>query len=248
MSRLRQVRLYNTLSPGLVRCGRGRNRDALKTAAGPNGALRRLIDYVQMTGNSETALHGQMAVVTGSGGGIGAAIARRLAPMGALTFLCGRRRSPLQGTAETILKSGGQAEVAECDVTNLSSVEALAALVERKSGRADILVNNAGVGSFAGPLHQMPPAFLGAGHEYESARRVLLHAQLLTHDDSRPQRAHREHFFPGGKECAAQWGRICRLQMGAQRPELFGRGGVARLQHPGIGGLSGIGAHRSQSA
>jgi len=31
-------------------------------------------------------------------------------------------------------------------------------LVERKSGRADILVNNAGVGSFASPLHQMPPA------------------------------------------------------------------------------------------
>ncbi len=42
-------------------------------------------------------------------------------------------------------------------MTDLASVEALAALVERKSGRADILVNNAGVGSFAGPLHQMSP-------------------------------------------------------------------------------------------
>src|SRR5882724_7905144 len=111
-----------------------------------------------MASATESSLHGQVAIVTGSGGGIGAAIAGRLARMGALTFLCGRRRAPLQGTAAAIVKAGGQAEVAECDVTDLGSVEALAALVERTSGRADILVNNAGVGSFAGPLHQMPLA------------------------------------------------------------------------------------------
>jgi 3-oxoacyl-[acyl-carrier protein] reductase len=111
-----------------------------------------------MASVTENALQGQVAIVTGSGGGIGAAIARRLARMGALTFLCGRRRAPLEGVAEDILKSGGKAEVAECDVTDLASVEALAALVERTSGRAEILVNNAGVGSFSGPLHQMSPA------------------------------------------------------------------------------------------
>jgi 3-oxoacyl-[acyl-carrier protein] reductase len=105
----------------------------------------------------ERALQGQVAIVTGSGAGIGAAIARRLSRMGAFLFVCGRRRSPLEATAEAILNSGGQAEIAECDVTDLGSVEALAAMVERKSGRADILVNNAGVGAFAGPLHQMPP-------------------------------------------------------------------------------------------
>jgi 3-oxoacyl-[acyl-carrier protein] reductase len=110
-----------------------------------------------MADATDNALQVQVAIVTGSGGGIGAAIARRMARMGAVTFLCGRRRAPLESTAEAILKSGGKAEIAECDVTDLSSVEALAALVERRSGRADILVNNAGVGSFAGPLHQMPP-------------------------------------------------------------------------------------------
>ncbi len=108
----------------------------------------------KVTGN---ALPGQVAIVTGAGGGIGAAIACRLARMGALTFLCGRRRVALEGTAAAIVKSGGQAEIAECDVTDLSSVESLTALVERKSGRADILVNNAGVGSFSVPLHQLPP-------------------------------------------------------------------------------------------
>lgn len=106
---------------------------------------------------TETPLQKQVAIITGAGGGIGAAIARRLAGMGAFTFLCGRRRAPLDGTATAIIKAGGQAEVAECDVTDLGSVESLAARVERESGRADILVNNAGVGSFAGPLHEMSP-------------------------------------------------------------------------------------------
>ena len=110
-----------------------------------------------MAGLSEPELQGQWAIVTGAGGGIGAAIAQRLAAMGARTFLCGRRRSALESTAATIIKAGGAAEIAECDVTDLGSVESLAALVDRQAGRADILVNNAGVGSFAGPLHQMPP-------------------------------------------------------------------------------------------
>ena len=110
-----------------------------------------------MAGLTEAELQGQVAIVTGAGGGIGAAIARRLAGMGALTFLCGRRRTALEGTAAAIIKAGGRAEIAVCDVTDLSSVESMATLVERNSGRADILVNNAGVGSLAGPLHQMSP-------------------------------------------------------------------------------------------
>ena len=68
---------------------------------------------------TEPELQGQLAIVTGAGGGIGAAIARRLARMGALTFLCGRRRAALEGTAAAIVKAGGLAEIAECDVTDL---------------------------------------------------------------------------------------------------------------------------------
>ena len=109
------------------------------------------------TAVTETQLQGQTAIITGAGSGIGAAIARCLARMGARTFLCGRRPVPLKDTAAAIIAAGGKAEIAECDVTDLSSVESFAALVERKSGRADILVNNAGVGTYSGPLHQMPP-------------------------------------------------------------------------------------------
>jgi NAD(P)-dependent dehydrogenase (short-subunit alcohol dehydrogenase family) len=100
---------------------------------------------------------GQVAVVTGAGRGIGAAISQRLARLGITTVLCGRSRAPLEATANTITQTGGQAEVVECDVTRLDSVEALAARVDRTFGRLDILVNNAGIGGFGGPLHQLQP-------------------------------------------------------------------------------------------
>jgi NAD(P)-dependent dehydrogenase (short-subunit alcohol dehydrogenase family) len=96
-------------------------------------------------------------VITGAGRGIGAAIAAELARLGATVVLCGRTRGPLDSTAGAISKAGGRAEALECDVTDLHSVEAVAAHVDRTLGRLDILVNNAGVGGFGGPLHQLPP-------------------------------------------------------------------------------------------
>jgi NAD(P)-dependent dehydrogenase (short-subunit alcohol dehydrogenase family) len=102
-------------------------------------------------------LTGQVAIITGAGSGIGAAIARKLAALGATAVLCGRKRTPLETTATAITEAGGRAEIAECDVTDLRSVEAVANRVDRGFGRADILVNNAGAGGFGGPLHQLPP-------------------------------------------------------------------------------------------
>jgi NAD(P)-dependent dehydrogenase (short-subunit alcohol dehydrogenase family) len=110
-----------------------------------------------MNGSSAKPLAGQVAVVTGAGRGIGAAIAQTLATHGAATVLCGRTRKMLETSAAAIAQAGGQAEVAECDVTDLQSVEAFAAGVDRTFGRVDILVNNAGIGGFGGPLHQLPP-------------------------------------------------------------------------------------------
>jgi NAD(P)-dependent dehydrogenase (short-subunit alcohol dehydrogenase family) len=106
---------------------------------------------------TKSELQGQIAVITGSGRGIGAAIARELASLGALAVLCGRTTSLLESTAAAITAAGGQASVAACDVTDLSSVESVAAWVQRDFGRTDILVNNAGIGNFKEPLHQMPP-------------------------------------------------------------------------------------------
>jgi NAD(P)-dependent dehydrogenase (short-subunit alcohol dehydrogenase family) len=102
-------------------------------------------------------MNGKIAVVTGAGRGIGAAIARKLARMGATLVLCGRSGALLNGVAGDIRAAGGKAEVTETDVTSLASVENLAKYLEQFFGRLDILVNNAGVGGFGGPLHQMPP-------------------------------------------------------------------------------------------
>ncbi len=110
-----------------------------------------------MTQNADSVLKEQLALVTGGGRGIGAAIARKLAGMGAFTVVCGRSLAQLDSTAADIKGSGGKAEAAVCDVTDLQSVEAVAADISYRFGRIDILVNNAGVGGFGGPLHQMAP-------------------------------------------------------------------------------------------
>jgi 3-oxoacyl-[acyl-carrier protein] reductase len=109
-----------------------------------------------MSDKPEMRLDGQVAIITGAGRGIGAAIASRLGAMGAAAVLCGRTRASLEATAQMVRTAGGRAEVVECDVTDLRSVEAMAAHVNAR-GRIDILVNNAGVATHAGPLHQLPP-------------------------------------------------------------------------------------------
>ena len=116
----------------------------------PNAGARISMD-------TTTSLAGQVAVVTGAGRGIGAAIAQKLAALGATAVLCGRTQSSLDETAHVIGKSGGKTEVIPCDVTVLHQVEYAAARVESTFKRVDILVNNAGVGGFNAPLHELPP-------------------------------------------------------------------------------------------
>jgi len=102
-------------------------------------------------------LAGQVAFITGAGRGIGAAIARKLAGMGATAVLGGRTKSALDATAQTILEAGGKAEVIPCDVTVLHQLEYAAARVDSSFGRLDVLVNNAGIGGFRDPLYQLAP-------------------------------------------------------------------------------------------
>jgi NAD(P)-dependent dehydrogenase (short-subunit alcohol dehydrogenase family) len=109
-----------------------------------------------MQGNSTKDISPKIAVVTGGGRGIGAAIARRLTGLGATTIVCGRTLSALEETAQQIRSAGGQCEAMACNVADWNSVAALADRVQKTFGRLDVLVNNAGIGSFGGPLHTMP--------------------------------------------------------------------------------------------
>jgi NAD(P)-dependent dehydrogenase (short-subunit alcohol dehydrogenase family) len=109
-----------------------------------------------MNDNESRVLAGQAAVVTGGGHGIGAAIAGRLARLGAEVVICGRDRKALGQTAAQIAARAGRCEAVECDVTEWKSVFALAERVEQSFGRLDILVNNAGIGGYGGDIYKMP--------------------------------------------------------------------------------------------
>jgi NAD(P)-dependent dehydrogenase (short-subunit alcohol dehydrogenase family) len=102
-------------------------------------------------------LNGRITLITGGGRGIGAAIALKLASLGATTIVCGRTLARLQHTAGQIRSAGGQSEAMACDVADWKSVTALAEHIQKTFGRLDILVNNAAIAAFGGPLHTMPP-------------------------------------------------------------------------------------------
>jgi len=82
----------------------------------------------------------QVAVVTGGGTGIGAAVARKLAERDWHCVLVGRREDRLRDTAEEI---GAEHEV--CDVADRAAVERMAASVRDRHPAIGLLVNNAGV-------------------------------------------------------------------------------------------------------
>jgi 3-oxoacyl-[acyl-carrier protein] reductase len=107
--------------------------------------------------NSAHDLGGRAALITGASRGIGAAVAKGLADLGANVILVGRDRAALDRTAQDISRNSGKAEVFPCDVSSLDEVHALAEHVRQRYGSLHVLVNNAGVGSFNGPLHEMTP-------------------------------------------------------------------------------------------
>ena len=96
-------------------------------------------------------------MVTGASRGMGAAIASRLATMGATVVATARQAGALSDIAQSMRENGGRCEAVPCDVTNLAQVEALGRAVEKKFGRIDILVNNAGIGAFGHKLYKTPP-------------------------------------------------------------------------------------------
>jgi NADP-dependent 3-hydroxy acid dehydrogenase YdfG len=93
---------------------------------------------------SMSKLKGKVAWITGAGSGIGEAAAIALANAGAAVILTGRRVEPLEGLAKRIRDNGGDALVADGDVSKAQSVEHIASNCAAWKNRLDILVNNAG--------------------------------------------------------------------------------------------------------
>ncbi|MBI4388260.1 MAG: 3-oxoacyl-[acyl-carrier-protein] reductase [Candidatus Omnitrophica bacterium] len=92
------------------------------------------------------SLDNKIALITGSGRGIGKEIALTFAKAGALPVLCDVREELLQEARTEILQKTGKDSLAfVCDVANANQVEETVKKTLDTKGRIDILVNNAGV-------------------------------------------------------------------------------------------------------
>lgn len=88
-------------------------------------------------------IEGKVAIVTGAGGGIGEAYARKLAGEGARVVVAELDEAKGAAVADSIVADGGEARFVAVDVASEASTKAMAAAVTDAYGGIDFLVNNA---------------------------------------------------------------------------------------------------------
>jgi 3-oxoacyl-[acyl-carrier protein] reductase len=110
--------------------------------------------------NNGLVLDGKVALVAGGSRGIGAAVARRLAAMGAEVVVTYKsRRDAADAVVSGIEGAGGKAHACEVDIVQSYSVSALVGNVVDRCGRIDILVNSAGIAPYR-PLGAIDTAYV----------------------------------------------------------------------------------------
>ncbi|MCU1454170.1 MAG: family oxidoreductase [Acidimicrobiales bacterium] len=101
-------------------------------------------------------LQDQVALITGSSRGIGAAIAERFAAAGAHVVVHGRDAQAIEAVRARIEAAGGRASSVAADLTRFAEVEAMRHHIEAQVGPVDILVANAGgSGVRPGPIEDI---------------------------------------------------------------------------------------------
>ena len=93
----------------------------------------------------------RVAIITGSGSGIGKATALALAQEGMKIVLCGRTVSKLEETAKLVEEAGEKALIVSGDLRDESYIIRIVDETMEAFGRIDVLINNAGV-SLAKPV------------------------------------------------------------------------------------------------
>ncbi|WP_293766418.1 SDR family NAD(P)-dependent oxidoreductase [Sporichthya sp.] len=117
-------------------------------------------------------LEGKVAVVTGAGSGIGAAIAERFVGEGAgvvAVDISGRQKAVAD-------RLGRQCHPVQADVSLSPEVQAMLQAAVDTFGRVDVLVNNAGIEGAGGAAVRLPRGRLRAGHGGQLSRRLSRHA------------------------------------------------------------------------
>lgn len=97
-------------------------------------------------------LSGEVALVTGGGRGIGAAIATRFAAEGAAVAVVDRNAETAASVADAIRREGGQAVALTADIADEGAVATMARDAAAALGPISILINNAGIAIFDNPV------------------------------------------------------------------------------------------------
>ena len=118
-------------------------------------------------------LQDRVALITGSGRGIGRSIAQLFAKEGAAVFLTARTEKELASTAAAIASAGGRAGYVPADLSRETDCTQTVAATRAKFGRIDILVNNAGHYGPVVPVEEYPLA------EFDNVIAVHLRAAFL---------------------------------------------------------------------
>ena len=141
-------------------------------------------------------LKNRRALVTGSTGGIGAAIARMLAAEGATVVIHGRNAEAAERVANEVRAAGGRAAVALGDLSTDADADAVATAALAAFGGIDILVNNAGSYEQVGWMETTPEKWAGMfNHDVLSMVRMI------------------RHLSPGMRQSG--WGRIVQIASSA---------------------------------
>jgi NAD(P)-dependent dehydrogenase (short-subunit alcohol dehydrogenase family) len=96
-------------------------------------------------------LSGKIALVTGGSSGLGLATTKRFIAEGAYVFITGRRQAELDAAVKEL---GPNVTAIRGDISSLTDLDRLFAIIKEQKGRLDILFANAGLGEFA-PLGQI---------------------------------------------------------------------------------------------
>jgi len=118
-------------------------------------------------------LENKVALITGSGRGIGRAIAKLFAAEGAAVFLTARTEAELSATASEISAVGGRVAIECADLERVDDCRRVAKAAEERFGGVDILVNNAGHYGPVLPVEEYPL------EEFERVVAVHLRAAFL---------------------------------------------------------------------